>query len=935
MNALKKQTLLSAILLGLLLGAYPAITTPLIGQEDEDEIYELGEFTVRPIEEGAASALADQKASSLLTTIVSEETLESLPDQSVGEALSRLPGIAISKDRGEADRIFIRGVDSRLNAVTINGDRLPSPESTVANVAQRGNRSVRLNTIPASIVNEIEVFKSVPPNRDADSIGGAVEIRTKSATQLDGPIMDSTIRYGYNDLPEKDVWSVEFTYGDRISEDGKWGMMATASWEENNRAVEGLTASWDVIDEVLDLATDEDVDLGGDRYVMEDYDIIWRDLRRIRKGANIVFDHAISNDSILKFGGFWSEFDDRELRRRLQLRPGAGADYTTETVFNSDGIAVSGSTDGGRVRRRVRPGVKLQETYNYFLEGSHTFGEGDWILDWRISNSFASRSLSRTRTRWEVRGSDIDQRGDGIADWTFTNGDQDIVHWTQPDWGNDPDLLHVGDRGDYRQRRNDNSEDEVAAFRFDIEKNFQLSDGTFDLEFGYKGRFDDRIQLNKNFDYDGVEDETIYMAETLGERRITPKKPYGLENGQWGDQTKMDAIFASSPERFDFDGENSEEDYFLDEEIHAGYLMGTWTSGDWTTIAGVRYESTDLTIEARDGIGRHDYDNFFPALITRYQASENIVIRGAWTNSIGRPDFYDLRPFFSDEFDYDLNDDTGQYEGELFLDGGNPQLDPFEAENFDLSFEYYTDNGGIFSAGIFNKDITNFEYVEQLNQTNVSVSSLPDFLQGIANEAIDDARQDNPDIPANFDNLARFFYQRPVNGDRSTIDGLEFTWQQQFQALPDPFNNFGILANYTTIDGNSDITADISRDFIIGQFDNVMNLQLYYETDKLSARIAHNRNGITYETLGLEVDGPEVVSSPVEDRARDSEYSTDVSIQYRINREDSQVTIYFDIRNITDEVSVRRFLGSGDTIRRFSELEAGGRRFIVGLKWQM
>ena len=903
------------------------LSTSLHAQETEGSAEQPEEIVVDGVSTGARRAIQDQKNSSTLVTIVSSETLKNLPDQSIGEALSRLPGVSIGKDRGEAESIFVRGADSRLNAVTINGDRLPSPESTVAGIS-RGQRTVRVNTVPATLIDEIQVFKAVPPDLDADSIGGAVEIKTKSATQLDGTLVNARVRFGHNDLPDKNLASGEFTFGDRLNAAGTWGVMATYSWEENNRGVEGVTASWDEIDEVLDLGTDQDVDLGGDFFVIEDYDIIWRDLERTRQGANVTFDFQPSGNSIFKFGGFWSKFEDAELRRRLQLRPGASADFTTDTVFNEAGVAVSGSTDGGRVRKRVRPGVKIQQTWNAFIEGNTVFAGDTWTFDWRVSNTFADRELTRTRTRWEVRGSDIGERGDGVADWTFTNGDRDIVRWVQPDWGNDPNVLQFGDRGDYLQRRGDISEDEITSVKVDLTRKFELAnDGNLDLKFGYKGRFNDRDQWNRLFEFDGDEDNPIFMAEALGANQRTPVQPFGLENGIWGDQSIMDEFFVSRPDNFIFDGENSNENYFVEEDINAAYLMGTLNTGPWTAILGVRYEDTETLIRAEDGAAKNSYDNFFPAVILRYQATDNIILRGAWTNSISRPDFFDLRPFFDEDFDWDAVDG----EAELILDGGNPLLDPFESQNFDLSFEYYMETGGVFSAGLFYKVIENFEYVEELRETDIAISSLPAFLQDIANAEIAEARLTDPTIPADLDTLATFNFSRPVNGDDADLLGLELNYQQKFDNLPAPWDGFGVFANYTTIDGESDITGGISRDYIIGQFDDVTNLQVFYETESFSARVAYNRNGITYETLGLNIDDGDVVDSPLDDRARDVEESYDLAVQYEFG----EFKLFFDVRNFTDEISARRFFGSGGTVKRFQELEAGGRSYILGLEWTM
>ncbi len=918
-----------------------AIPFSAFGQEalevDEDEIEELEAFTVRPIAAGALAALEEQKNAVTISTIVSEETMDNLPDQSIGEALSRLAGVGIQKDRGEAERIFIRGTDARLNAVTINGDRLPSPESTVAAEGIRGDRSVRLNTIPATLISGIEIFKSVPPSMDADSIGGAVELRTKSATELDNPILDTRVRVGYNDLSQKGRYSGEITYGTRFGNEGQFGIIATASYEENNTAVKNIDIDWSSTDELLDLATGDDVDLDSDHFIIGDYNVMWRDLKRTRMGGNITLDWKPNETSLFKVGAFVSQFNDEELRRRAQIRFGSGSDYTTDTTFDDNNVVVEGYVDGGRIRRRVRPGEKVQKTYNLFFEGTHDINQGIWELDYRISQSWANRSLNRTRTRWEARSQDLGFRGDGIADLRILNGNEDIVFYEQLQfWLNDPDALHVGRRGDYRIRNEDLSEAKENTALVNLARTFELDAGTLKVSAGYKGRFGDRDQLNGNFDFEIDQDDAIFMRDFLGADEFAPARPYGVDHGRFGDQALVDAYLAQNSSILEPDGDTLDEDYFVKEDIHAGYLQADWTSGPWGVIAGVRYEKTTTDITARDGQNEYSYDDFFPALILRYEASPNLIFRGAATTSIGRPDYYDLRPFFSSEFEYEQEDDTdpnSPFIGSLFAEGGNPELEPFKGVNYDLGFEYYLPQGGVIALGAFYKEIENFEYTEEIRLENVAISDLPPYLQDVARDAI----ADNPNAPPDIATLDRFNYIRPVNGDKAKLTGLEANYQQKFTFLPGFLSDFGFLGNYTRVWGDSQIDENISRDYVIGQFDYVGNAQLFWESDTMSARLAYNFNGINYEILGLNVDDGQTVSDTQNDSGRDETQTLDFAYQWRLPYfgDDRPVTLTFDIQNVLDNNSTRRMQGGPDDVRLFRELEGIGRSYILGIRWEL
>lgn len=924
-------------------GMLPALSAAQDADDPPDEEI-LDEIVVRGVAYGAARAIQAQKESDTIVTIVSEETLETIPEQSMGEALSRLPGVSIQRDRGEAESITIRGADARLNAVSMNGDRLPSPESTLSSGPFRGERSAKLNSVPSTLISQIEVWKAVPPSQDADSIGGAVNIETKSATQLQQSFVEVTGRYGYNDLNDGDLYSGELTWGSRLGDSGNWGVIGTLSYEENERGISGLQASWDTVGSLMDLSTCDPLDpdpdncdsvpLAEEGNVIEDYDVIWRGFTRTRQGINLTFDYR-AGDNLIKFGGWWSDFEDDELRRRLQLRPGASfSSYTTDTVFNDANVAVSGAVDGGRVRRRIREGTNERSAYNYFVEGEHAFGR-EWEAEWRVSRSFSDTAVNRTRARFESRACnadvELDLCGDGTADWTFTNGDQSLVSWTQPFWSQDPDILAVGDRGDFQQWRNENSDDQIDTVRLDFSKRFDLGgDSELELEFGYKGRFRERDTNYSIFEFEGVEGDPVFMSQVIGpDDPNIAWSPFGYDMGLWSDAFTMDDYFRNNPQQFAPDGDNLENSYDVEEEIHAAYLMGTFRAGRWTTIVGARLEDTSADIVASDGtVVTNDYDNVLPAVITRFQLTDNQIIRAAWTNSLARPDFDDLRPLFDDEFEWD----EGDAEADLRVEGGNPELEPFESVNFDLSYEYYTDTNGLFSVGVFYKEIENFEYAEELQETDVAISSLPGFLQDIANEEIAEARETDDSIPADLDTLTRFNFARPVNGDTAEILGFEFNIQQQFVMLPAPWDRFGIFANYTTIEGDSDITTGVSRDFVIGQFEDAANLQLFYETEAFTARLAYNRSGVTYRSIGLGLDGGELEDNPDDDVGIDVEEAWDLALQYRMDLGDGLLTVFFDIQNLTDEDSRNFFLGS-QSLRRFAELENGGRSFNLGVRW--
>src|SRR5690606_22649644 len=105
---------------------------------------------------GQAKALNQQKNNSNISNIISSEQVGRVPDQNIGDALIRGPGITMQNEQGEARNIIVRGLSPELNSVTLNGDRIPSAEGD--------NRNVQMDLIPSDMISTIEVNKTLTPD---------------------------------------------------------------------------------------------------------------------------------------------------------------------------------------------------------------------------------------------------------------------------------------------------------------------------------------------------------------------------------------------------------------------------------------------------------------------------------------------------------------------------------------------------------------------------------------------------------------------------------------------------------------------------------------------------------------------------------------------------------------------------------------------------
>ena len=122
---------------------------------------------------GEAEEINREITADNVVQVLSSDVIRSLPNANMADALGRLPSVTIERDEGEGKYVQIRGTEPRLANLTIDGVNTPSPES--------GVRQIKLDAIPADIVESVEINKTLQANMDPDGIGGSVNLVTKTA----------------------------------------------------------------------------------------------------------------------------------------------------------------------------------------------------------------------------------------------------------------------------------------------------------------------------------------------------------------------------------------------------------------------------------------------------------------------------------------------------------------------------------------------------------------------------------------------------------------------------------------------------------------------------------------------------------------------------------------------------------------------------------
>ncbi len=181
--------------------------------------------------QGEAEAINIERTADNIVQVLPSRVINSLPNMNIADAVGRLPSVTLERDEGEGKYVQIRDTEPRLSNVTINGVHVPSPEATV--------RNIKLDVIPADIVERIEVNKTISPNQDGDAIGGSVNIVTRTPTEK--PVYSFGAQGGYTPIQKgRTLNSFNGTVGQRFGAQKKLGALIGGTYDHNNRGIDDL-----------------------------------------------------------------------------------------------------------------------------------------------------------------------------------------------------------------------------------------------------------------------------------------------------------------------------------------------------------------------------------------------------------------------------------------------------------------------------------------------------------------------------------------------------------------------------------------------------------------------------------------------------------------------------------------------------------------------
>lgn len=832
------------------------IEVRLGGAEDLDRVVVVGQAAAQ------SAALAREQSATNNINVLSADAIGQFPDDNVAEALQRVSGLSLERDQGEGRFVTIRGANAEFNTTTINGLRIPGPEDD--------SRAVNLDVISSDLVESVEVTKSLMADQDADAVGGNIEIKTLSAFDL-GNSLTGRIEGSYNEPLEETSPRLGLT-GTRLLSVGEGvdnlAISGSVNFYDRSFAVDNVEGgAWPFVDDPAG---------GGEFRSPESAEQRDYELSRKRIGGVLNFDFRTEAGTEYYLRTLYSEFSDNEIELEHE--------YLFEDSTPVEITADSGLFTDGEVERRGKETTATREILSVVF-GSET-SIGQWETDYQAGYSEASTSEPFSLgTALIAGGLDIgyDLSGDRRTPRLF-GADLDALENLE---AYELDLVEL---------ESDQTEEEEVSLEFNAGRYFAWSGNPGRFQFGAKARLREKFNDGNNSNF-----ESFGGDFTLADLAGPGTRDYPL--GRFGPYVSTDILrqfYFDNRDNFeinqaDFLLDSEGEDYDLEEDIYAAYVMSEVTFGALDLVGGLRIEHTDqsqggfravVNEDVEDGLptiepvtAGNDYTDVFPNLQARYNISDEWQLRGALTRTMGRPNFEAAGARQVVEIEG----------GDRVAEIGNPDLDPFYSNNFDLELSYYgADQLTVASAGVFYKDIDDF------------------FLStDIAGQAPWE----------DFDEVSTV-----INGDSAELFGIELSYVQQFGFLPAPWDGLLLIANYTYVDSEAEVPFRSSNIPLPRQSDNIANLALGYDGGGLSMRLAANYRGKYFD----EIEDPE---DPTQDRYVEDEVRVDFTSEYQITENWNAI---FNVSNITDEVFYA-YLGDPDFSNQYDEF---GRTYEFGLRFR-
>ena len=855
-------------------------------------------IVVQGFRSSLAQALDVKRDSNGVVDAIVAEDIAAFPDLNLAESIQRIPGISINRVAGEGRQITVRGLGADFTRVRINGmEALSTTGGSDASGGSNRGRGFDFNTFASDLFNQIRVTKTTSASMDEGSLGATVDLRTARPFDYgEGLTAAFSGQIGYNSLSEEASprlaglmsWvnpdetfgaNLSVAFSDRtIIEEG----FSTVRWQDGNfRSVNGVACPAGP-----DCAS---IDTNSRVYHprIPRYGRLTNEQERLGITGGLQF--RPSERTTVSLDALYSSFDATRTENFLEVffRSQEGQiDVNSVTLNSGLNIMDSGTFDISANANRTHP-IRSEGRYD---ELSTEFTQFTLNVDHDFSDRLRGNFLAGTVT------SDFDNPiqttilFDAVGDVTGYSYDfRNNINTPAIDFGSldvtDPSQFAFTEIRDRPQSVSNSFDTFAASLEFDANETWTLSGGLNFKQYDFESREARRESTNGSIvcALPGVSCPAGATGLPITAGLFTTLTGFGNDLGMptgndtaWIVPNIQAAAAAAGIYNIPGTVRSGNQRAVSEEDLGAFFQADFNTQlGDIPVRGdvGVRYVETTTTatglVSGTEVTVERSYEDTLPSLNLTFEMSEDFLIRFGVAKVMARPSLGNLTPGGS----------LDSFNGPPFrYNAGNPGLDPYRATTYDASFEWYFDNEALFAVSLFYKDVSSFFTSSQSVEVAFSQSGLPANLPPASSPLFNL-------IQAGGDPLVEI--SQVSNGGSASVQGFEVAYQQPFTFLPEPFHNFGFQGNYTYVDS----------DEIIGFSPNAYNATLYYENERLSARIssAYRDAYVTRRASS---------STGRDERGVDSSFNLDFASSYMVN---DMIDLTFEAINLTDEFEQQIF----------------------------
>lgn len=882
----------------------PASPAAAEGPAAATEPAPLEEIVISGYRTSLEQALKEKRETSAEVDTILAEDIGKFPDQNLAESLQRIPGVAITREEGEGREITVRGLGPQFTQVRINGmETLTTTGGPDNEGGVNRSRAFDFNIFSSDLFNSLTIRKTAEADVEEGSLGATVDLHTARPFDYNKYVAIVQAKGNYNDLSG--------TVGPQLSglisnvfDDGHLGALFSVAWSKRDYLDTGAdTVRWDEAQQLKTGSTPFGASPYGFASVagtpctgtaatlpsvcqqadsalhprFPRYDYFQDGENRLGLSSSLQWKPNDSN--LISLDALYSYYQETRQEQYLEA-PGLSGQGACANPASSTSVGcisvLSDTIQGGEMTAGSFSGVdtrvedRFDRLHTQFvqvtLNGEHTLSDR-WSIDEIVGYSSSHfDNPVQTTLGWDQ------------YDQTFSYNYATRIPYLN--WGTENvsasgpwTLTEVRERPQTTTNDFKNAEFNV---HFKANDNIKLSSGLQFKEYDFittSYRLVNGESVTDSNAYAGLRNVPISSyAQTLNFPGSAGVSVPPGSTTSWATPSVFmaenalgiysnNSLFALSTQG------DLGDNVSVTERDYGGYVQGDFQThllsrdlhGNFgVRVVGTNQSSLGYSSQLLPLTASRTYYNVLPAVNLVWALRDDFQARFAYSKDLARPNLTDVAASTS----------VAVSGTQFNVKTGNPNIDPFLANAYDLSFEWYPAAGTIVSVAPFRKDVLNFTSSQVVNTTfNGNPFGLPNSL------AISACGSTPGCSPS-----STWAFSVPVNSPGGQVNGVELNYQQPLRFLPGLLRNLGVLVNYTYV--TSSVQYKTATGYVTDELEGLSKhtagATLYYEDRAWSVRVsgAYRSRYLTQvpgQEVGTDADG------------FDATFYLDASMQYNVN----------------------------------------------------